>query len=242
MHQAPRFLNAGDSAVSVEFGAHISPEINQRIRAFDAALLSRNIPGIIETVPTYCALTVHFDPSVTPRDTLLSEMTDTLQHISSLQLDSAMVIEIPVLYGGDMGPDLPFVAKHCKKTEAEVIALHAEPEYLIYMLGFTPGFAYLGGLHESLATPRLQSPRLLIPGGSVGIAGEQTGIYPMDSPGGWQLIGRTPLRLYDPLREPPILLEAGWYVKFKPIDAAEYARIEDQVKKGLYRPRTYPKE
>ena len=132
---------------------------------------------------------------------------------------------MPVLYGGDHGPDLINVAKLHDMTPEEVIQLHTAPTYLNYMLGFLPGFCYLGGLDERIHTPRLTTPRVKIPAGSVGIAGSQTGIYPLDSPGGWQLIGQTPLRLYDPKREKAILVDAGMTMKFYPIDEAEYERI-----------------
>ena len=124
-----------------------------------------------------------------------------------------------------MGPDLEFVAQHAGKTPEEVVDIHTSADYLIYMLGFTPGFAYLGGMSGEIAAPRLETPRVKIPAGSVGIAGSQTGVYPIDSPGGWQLIGRTPVRMYDPEREPPILPQAGQYIRFYPIDRAEFDRI-----------------
>ncbi|MPN40513.1 Kinase A inhibitor [bioreactor metagenome] len=141
-----------------------------------------------------------------------------------------------------MGPDIGFVAEHNDKTIEEVVRIHSAPEYLIYMLGFTPGFPYMGGMSAEIATPRLTSPRVKIPGGSVGIAGSQTGVYPIDSPGGWQLIGRTPLKLYDAHREKPILLQAGQYVKYRPVDQAEFDDIAAQVEKGSYIVKTYSRE
>ena len=148
----------------------------------------------------------------------------------------------PVLYGGEMGPDLEFVAQNAGKTVEEVIAIHSSTEYLIYMLGFTPGFTYLGGMSEEIATPRLATPRVKIPGGSVGIAGAQTGVYPIDSPGGWQLIGRTPVRMYDPDRAEPILPQAGQYIKFYPIDQAEFDRIAALEANGGYVCKKHPRE
>ena len=155
---------------------------------------------------------------------------------------NTVVMEIPVCYGGEYGPDLDFVAKYNRLTPEEVVRLHTSAEYLIYMLGFTPGFSYMGGMDERIATPRLESPRVLIHAGSVGIAGKQTGLYPLDSPGGWQLIGRTPVRLYDAHRDNPILLDAGLHVKFVPIDEAEFKRIVQRIELGRYHCHTYVKE
>ena len=151
-------------------------------------------------------------------------------------------MEIPVLYGGEYGPDLNYVAEYNHLTPEEVVRIHTSAEYLIYMLGFTPGFSYMGGMDERIATPRLESPRVLIPAGSVGIAGKQTGIYPIDSPGGWQLIGRTPVKLYDAHRDNPILLDAGLHVKFIPVDKSEFQRIESRIEQGRYHCHTYVKE
>ena len=152
------------------------------------------------------------------------------------------MLEVPVLYGGEeMGPDLAFVAEHAGLSEQEVIDLHTSTEYLIYMLGFTPGFTYLGGMSAKLETPRLKQPRVKIPAGSVGIAGKQTGVYPIDSPGGWQLIGRTPVKMYDPNRETPILPKAGQYIKFRAIERTEYDEIAAAAEKNEYVCRTYPR-
>lgn len=225
---------AGDLAVTVEFANEISPEVQAQIRGFVSTLEKAALPGIVEIVPTYRSVTVHYRPE----DMLYGELTTRLQTLladaGSAQDTAAPVIELPVRYGGEMGPDLPFVAQHCKMSEAEVIRLHSQTEYPIYMLGFTPGFPYLGGMDERLRTPRLTTPRTKIPAGSVGIADAQTGAYPLESPGGWQLIGRTPVKLYDPQSDSPILLRAGWYVKFRPIDDAEYERIAQQVAGGRY--------
>ncbi|MBQ2739759.1 MAG: 5-oxoprolinase subunit PxpB [Oscillibacter sp.] len=220
-----RFLLTGDTSVTVEFGNEISTEINAKIRAFNIALQQSKIPGIVETVPTYRSLAVHYDPEVILYGALVKKLKGLLGQLDNIQIPPSDVLEIPVLYGGEEGPDIQFVAEHNGKTVQEVIDIHTSTEYLIYMLGFTPGFTYLGGMSEEIATPRLKTPRVLIPGGSVGIAGAQTGVYPIDSPGGWQLIGRTPVRMYDPDRATPILPEAGQYIKFYAIDKAEYDRI-----------------
>lgn len=240
--QEIRFLLTGDTSVTVEFGNEISTEINGRIRAFQIAVNQKKIPGIVEMVPTYRSVAVHYRPEVITYDALCAKLRELLGALDSIAIPPASVIEIPVLYGGEMGPDLAFVAEHSGKTEEEVIRIHTEPEYLIYMLGFTPGFPYLGGMSPEIATPRLKTPRVKIPGGSVGIAGSQTGAYPIDSPGGWQLIGRTPLNLYDAHREVPILLEAGQYVKFRAIDQAEFDTIKVAVDAGSYTVKRTAKE
>lgn len=237
-----RYLVSGDCAVCVEFGNKISPDINTKIRAFKIAVEKSGIEGIVETVPTYRSLLVHYKPEVIGFKELTKEFEDLMGSISNIQIPPPTVIEIPVLYGGEMGPDIENVATHNGKTVEEVIRIHTSEEYLIYMLGFIAGFPYLGGMSKEIATPRLKSPRVKIDGGSVGIAGEQTGVYPVDSPGGWQLIGRTPLKLYDADREKPVLLEAGQYIKFRSIDAAEYAEIEKKVADGTYEYVVYDKE
>ena len=237
-----RYLVAGDSAVCVEFGNEISPEINKKIRAFKIAVEKSNIPGIVETVPTYRSLLVHYHPEVIGFKALTEEFDKLMGSLSSIPIPPPTVIEIPVLYGGEMGPDIENVAEHNHKTVEEVIKIHTSEEYLIYMIGFIAGFPYLGGMSKEIATPRLKSPRVKIEGGSVGIAGEQTGIYPVASPGGWQVIGRTPLKLYDADREKPVLLEAGQYIKFAAVTEEEYKKIEKEVEDGTYKYVVYDKE
>ena len=237
-----RYLVAGDSAVCVEFGNEISPEINKKIRAFKIAVEKSDIPGIVETVPTYRSLLVHYHPEVIGFKALTEEFDKLMGSLSSIPIPPPTVIEIPVLYGGEMGPDIENVAEHNHKTVEEVIKIHTSEEYLIYMIGFIAGFPYLGGMSKEIATPRLKSPRVKIEGGSVGIAGEQTGIYPVASPGGWQLIGRTPLKIYDADREKPVLLEAGQYIKFAAVTEEEYKKIEKEVEDGTYKYVLYDKE
>ena len=238
-----RFLIAGDSSICAEFGNEISKEINAQIRAFNILLKESGIAGIVETIPAYRSLLIQYDPGVISYKSLEGKLKKLLARLDSVEIPPSEVLEVPVLYGGEeMGPDLKFVAENAKMSEEEVIKLHSEPEYLIYMLGFTPGFTYLGGLNDAIETPRLKTPRVKIPAGSVGIAGKQTGVYPIDSPGGWQLIGRTPLKMYDADREKPILPEAGQYIKFVPIDRAEFDRIAAEVEKGTYEVRHYPKK
>lgn len=237
-----RFLLTGDTSLTVEFGNEISTSINAQIRAFNIALQSSKIPGIVETVPTYRSLTVHYDPSVILYAPLVKKLSGLLGQLDQIQIPPSEVLEIPVLYGDEMGPDLDFVAQHSGKTPEEVIRIHTSTEYLIYMLGFTPGFTYLGGMSDAIATPRLKTPRVKIPAGSVGIAGTQTGVYPIDSPGGWQLIGRTPVHMYDPARETPILPQAGQYIKFCAIDQREFDQIAAQEAAGTYVCRRYPRQ
>ncbi|MBE7005670.1 MAG: 5-oxoprolinase subunit PxpB [Ruminococcaceae bacterium] len=238
----PQIKITGDTSVAVVFGDEISADINQKIRAFDEALNEEQIEGVFETVPTYCTLMIHYAPEVIR----FHELRDRLQAILAVshkaQKMNTIVMEIPVCYGGEYGPDLEYVAQYNHLSPREVVQIHTSAEYLIYMLGFTPGFSYMGGMDERIATPRLKTPRLLIPAGSVGIAGKQTGIYPIDSPGGWQLIGRTPVKLYDAHRDNPILLDAGLHVKFIPVDESEYKRIENRIELGRYHCHTYVKE
>ena len=236
-----RFLIAGDSSICAEFGNEISKEINAQIRAFNILLKESGIAGIVETIPTYRSLLIQYDPGVISYKSLEGKLKKLLARLDSVEIPPSEVLEVPVLYGGEeMGPDLKFVAENAKMSEEEVIKLHSEPEYLIYMLGFTPGFTYLGGLNDAIETPRLKTPRVKIPAGSVGIAGKQTGVYPIDSPGGWQLIGRTPVKMYDPDREVPILPQAGQYIKFKAVSQAEYDKIAEEVAKGTYKCASWP--
>lgn len=237
-----RFLLTGDTSLTVEFGNEISESINARIRAFGIALSDSKIPGMIETVPTYRSVTVHYDPEVIRYEELVEKLQSLLGQLDQIQIPPSQVLEIPVLYGGEMGPDLDFVAEHAGMTSEEVVKIHTSTEYLIYMLGFTPGFTYLGGMDERIATPRLKTPRVKIPAGSVGIAGSQTGVYPIDSPGGWQLIGQTPVHMYDADRAEPILPKAGQYIKFYAIDQAEYDRIAAEERAGTYVCKTHPRK
>ena len=237
-----RFLLTGDTSLSVEFGDVINEAINHDIRAYKIALEKAGIPGIVETVPTYRSLMVHYDPSVIPYAQIRMKLEQLLDEMGEIEIPPSPVLEIPVLYGGEMGPDLPFVAEHAGISEEEVVKIHSSAEYLIYMLGFTPGFTYLGGMSEKIAAPRLKAPRVKIPAGSVGIAGTQTGVYPIDSPGGWQLIGRTPVKMYDPERETPILPEAGQYIQFFPVTQEEYDRILQDIQARTYVVKTHARK
>jgi KipI family sensor histidine kinase inhibitor len=237
-----RFLNAGDSALVIEFGNEISETINREIKFVTDALDGAKLGGVLDLTPTYRSILVNFDPLVTPASGITDFVTGILKnHTGSREASGGEVIEIPVLYGGEAGPDMDFICEHTKLDRDEVIRRHSCVEYLVYMLGFTPGFAYLGGMPKELATPRLLKPRAVIPAGSVGIAAAQTGIYPVESPGGWQLLGRTPLKVFNYERSEPFLLSAGDYLKFVPVSAEEYAAIEQAENEGAYRPKRYRK-
>jgi inhibitor of KinA len=217
-----RFLPAGDRGLVVEFGNEVSPAINVQVRALDAALTAARIPGVVESVPTYRSLGIEYDSSAISSEALQARVGEALANLDAGVLPPPKRVHIPTVYGGAYGPDLPFVAEHAGLTEAEVIGLHARTVYYVYMIGFAAGFAYLGGLPERLHTPRLPSPRIRVPKGSVGIGGNQTGAYPAETPGGWRLIGRTYLDLFDPSQEIPTPMVPGDEVEFIPISEAEY--------------------
>ena len=215
------FLQCGEGALTVHLGDGIDPAINRRVTALQGAIGSAGLRGITDLIPAYADLTVCYDCTVISAKALQRQ-------------DRRRVFRLPVCYGGDYGPDLDFVCHHSGLSAQEVIELHSAPDYLIYMLGFLPGFAYLGGLDPRLHTPRLDSPRTCIPAGSVGIGGAQTGVYPLASPGGWQLLGRTPVSVFDRQRQEPILYRAGDLVHFVPISPAEYEEIARAVAAGTY--------
>ena len=226
-----RFLPAGDSAIAVEFGREIDLNINNQVAAMrtviEDAIDEGKLKGIVELVPTYGSLLVVYDQLAVGYAGLIEQLKILAEGLEGVEIPDREVVEIPVVYGGEYGPDLGIVAQLNSLSEDEVIKRHSEAEYPIYMLGFVAGFPYLGGMDKSIAAPRKQTPRLKIPAGSVGIAGQQTGIYSVESPGGWQIIGRTPLKLYDADREKPILLRAGQSIRFKPITEAEYEAMTE---------------
>ncbi len=220
---------AGDSAINLEFSHEISARTSQRIRCAAQMLKADPVPGIVELVPAFCSLMICYDPTLIDYDSLIATVRGKLRNLSAVNAEVRRIVKIPVRYGGEFGPDLARVAAHADLSENEVVALHSGRDYLIDMLGFLPGFAYLGGLDERLSIPRLEVPRTRIEAGSIGIGGSQTGVYPLASPGGWQIIGRTPVRPYDPDRARPVLYAAGDYLRFVPISMHEYARIEQLV-------------
>ena len=223
----PTISPVGDCAISIDFGQVIDPKINRHIRQTIERIQELKLDGVTELVPTYCALLIQYDAMLYSYSDICNLMEPLLEPSATDDANERVtVIEIPTVYGGEFGPDLGFVASHNNLSEDEVVSIHSGTDYLVYMLGFIPGFTYLGGMDPRIATPRLSSPRTLIPAGSVGIAGEQTGTYPSDSPGGWQIIGRTPVTMYDMSKEQAALLSAGDYVRYVPIDEAEYNRIK----------------
>ncbi|MGN0940135.1 MAG: 5-oxoprolinase subunit PxpB [Selenomonadaceae bacterium] len=245
------FSPLGEAAILVSFGSTIAPAVHDAVRSFSYALERQPFAGMTEYIAAYTSVTIFYDPVVLAKETLLNpeEGVPYSYQVAKLKAEAivrsiddksgksadARVVRVPVCYGGEYGPDLADVARYHKMTEQDVIETHTSGDYLIYMIGFAPGFPYVGGLPKSIATPRKKSPRLIIPEGSVGIAGEQTGIYPIATPGGWQLIGRTPLSLFRPDDDDdPTLLHAGDKLEFYAITADEYDEIKraEDAKKG----------
>ena len=211
------FKPLGDSALLVQLGDKIDSAINQRVHALNALLQTKNIAGIIETVPAYCTLLIHYDPLILTFNQVTSWVRDNLTQVDDSLNRKSRHLEVPTRYGGASGPDLETVAVSRGISIADVIRIHSEHEYIVYMIGFTPGFPYLGTLDQRLIMPRIETPRMLVKAGTVAIAGSQTGIYPLDSPGGWHLIGWTSLILFDPNSNSPFLFAPGDIIKFIPI-------------------------
>src|SRR5271157_16729 len=228
VQEAMKIIPASDSSLLVVFGNTISPALHERVIALFHAFQTRHDPRIRNLHPGYASLLIDFDPLRLTHDELTSVVQELALTGDSAVARSANAVTIPVCYDVEFGPDLLDVARHAGLSAEEVISLHSSPTYLVYFLGFSPGFVYLGGLPEILHTPRLATPRPSIAGGSVGIAGSQTGIYPVDSPGGWKLIGRTPLRMFDPEATPPTRLRPGDRLKFSPIDRATFDKMHSR--------------
>lgn len=225
----PVFKQSGDHALTVYFENEISPEINAQVCSLYDSLQKKEIKGVTELLPTFNALTVFYDPFKISSKSLEKKLTKRLGSSTEDKQKAKRVFIIPVCYDEEFALDIDNVCRHNSLTRDEVVRIHSSQDYLIYMLGFLPGFAYLGGLDERLHTPRLKSPRTEIPAGSVGIGGNQTGMYPLASPGGWQIIGKTPLKLFDAQRENPIFYNAGDYIRFKPISKEEFYLIESDI-------------
>lgn len=233
----------GDSAVIVQLGTQINLVTHKRLVELSRYLDNHPLPGMVEYVPAFTSITIFYnplqlhsekaDPAILPYELIYQKVKQIIAHLEDKVSEAKLgvkTVEIPVCYGGDFGPDLNYVAKYNKLTPEEVIEIHSHNDYLVYMIGFAPGFPYLGGMSKQIATPRKPSPRLCIPAGSIGIAGEQTGAYPIETPGGWQLIGRTPLALFNPNLVPPSLLQAGDTIRFRPISYEEYQAYGRQTK------------
>lgn len=220
-----RFLPLGDAAVTVELGDEIGPAVHERVVEFASLVRRQSWTGVLDIVPTYRSVTVHVDPLRLDVSALMDLLRSLPRSASRRTLSSGTAHTIPVLYGGAGGPDLEDVAAFAGLSVAETVRLHASIEYRVYMLGFSPGFPYLGTVPKPIAMPRLPTPRTTVPAGSVGIAGSQTGIYPIATPGGWRLIGRTPLRLYRPADSSPFLFSPGDLVRFEPVGPEEFERL-----------------
>lgn len=225
----------GDSALVV----HVAPDAAaddlatiDAVRRVAARLGAASLPGVIDVAAASATVTLWFDPVTTAPETIARSAADLLALPPATVLPPARTVTIPVCYGGDHGPDLAGLAARAGMTEAEVVRRHAAAEYRVALLGFLPGFPYLVGLPAELAAPRLATPRQEVPAGSVGIAGTRSGVYPRASPGGWQLIGRTPLDLFTPDRDPPTLLASGDLVRFTPIDGAAFTRLAGEREHG----------
>jgi inhibitor of KinA len=226
LYEKTTFRIAGDCGLLAEYGDTIDPVVNRKVRSMAVAMEREPVKGVIEFIPTYRSIILIYDPMRTSPERLQDDILSLEGRLSDIEIPPPDIVEIPVCYGGDLGPDISSVANNHGLTLDDVIKIHTEPTYLVYMIGFTPGYPFLGGLDERLHTPRRETPRMLVPAGSVGIANAQTGIYSIDSPGGWQLIGRTPLKLFDlSKKDRPFLLKTGDLLKFKAIDQDAYQRL-----------------
>lgn len=224
IYDHPKFRIMGDRSLLVELGDEIGIQLNRRIRVLYHGLSQRKINGILDLLPSYTSLLIVFDPLVLSISVLRTILTRLISDPDETRIPEPKMVKIPVVYGGEFGPDLDWVAEYHKISPQDVVHFHSATVYHVYMIGFTPGYPYMGEVPGEIATPRRRTPRTHVPSGSVGIAQKQTGIYPVESPGGWQIIGRTPLRLFDPMAKPPALLEAGDMVTFYRIDMEEYHR------------------
>jgi len=219
----PRLLPSGDSAIVIELGSEIDPAISSQVFVLAELIQAAEMPAVVELVPTYRSLLVSYDPMVSKHDEITDQLTAIIDRLEAAveSASDVRIIDLPVVYGGEDGPDLDSVAENAGLTTQQVIDIHSGVDYRVYMIGFAPGFPYLGGLDERIATPRLKTPRISVPAGSVGIAESQTGVYPNASPGGWQLIGRTAAKLFDVTSDSPSLITPGSKVRFVPVKSHE---------------------
>jgi KipI family sensor histidine kinase inhibitor len=214
MQAKPRIVPLGDSSVLVQLGEEIDLAINQRVHMLAHLVETSSLPGVIETVPAYGTLLMQYDPLILSFTQIKNILQEKISQVEGNASRKPRQVKVPVRYGGEYGVDLESVARHLQMRAEEVIRIHTQRTYTVYMMGFTPGFPYMGKLDDALVMPRLETPRTHVPAGTVAIAGLQTGIYPIASPGGWQLIGWTPLKLFDPTSETPFLFAPGEEVKF----------------------------
>lgn len=236
VYSSARYLPFGDSALIIEFGDIIDLAVNSKVIALNEGLLKADIKGVDELVPTYRSLLVRYNPAEITFEQLVARVKEIEKALEGkLAEKGGRKLIVPVVYGGAYGPDLSYVAQYHGLTEEQVVKFHSGKDYRVYMIGFVAGFPYLGDVPDEIATPRLETPRLKVPAGSVGIAERQTGIYPCEAPGGWRIIGRTPIKLFDPRQQPPALLKPGDIVKFQPVSEENYKKIEELVKIDAYK-------
>lgn len=232
-----RIAAAGDRCLMIEVGRHVDPQINRTVHAVAESLLEQAIPGVTDVVPAFTTVAVHYRPEAiepdaaqqaTPHLRLVSAIEAVLARGVTATRTAQRTVEIPVCYGGEFGPDLEEVASSCGLTAQQVIELHGASDHMVYMLGFAPGFPYMGGLDPRLAMPRRKTPRVRIPAGTVAIAREQSAVYTLETPGGWNLIGRTPIELFTPRANPPALLQPGDRVRFVPISREQFDGLRER--------------
>lgn len=231
-----RFLLAGDTAVTVEFGDHIDRLVSERVLHFDALTRAAELPGVVETVPTFRSLTVHYDPLATAPAELIPRL-ERLAGEARAEARPSRLWRVPASYATDHAPDLDDVARRTGVSTDEIVRLHTSMRFHVYMVGFAPGYPYMGDLPQSMVLPRRTDPRTRVPAGSIAIATTMTAIYPVESPGGWHLIGATPIRLFDPGSSRPALFAPGDAVRFEPIGVREFDAIRAAVAAGTYRVR-----
>ena len=233
IYEEPIFRSSGDQALLVELGDEINPEVNRLVHHLANSLKTSNVNGIVAIIPGFNTLLIQYDVLILDLPVLRKLVIDMISQSEPITSGEGRLVELPVLYGGEFGPDLERVSDHSGVDSDRVVEIHSATNYLVYMIGFTPGFPYLGGLDEKIATPRISTPKQDIPAGSVGIAESQTGVYPVSTPGGWNIIGRTPLPLFEATRSVPSLLMPGDYVRFVPLDDLEdYQRLVGEISVG----------
>lgn len=225
-HQSLCIFDAGEGGILIQWPEEIHPAVNGEVQGLFALIQKEKLPGVLEMIPAYCSLLVEYDPFCLSRERLLETILSLYGELEEKDFPTPRIYGVPTCYGGVCGPDLEWVASYAGLTPLEVVTIYSSLDYMIYMLGFSPGFPYLGGMDRRIAVPRLKEPRARIPAGSVGIAGEQTGIYPSPTPGGWRIIGQTPLQLFQVEKEDPVFLKPGNYLRFLPIQEEEFLALD----------------